>query len=242
MNTWHSQWIDEHQLVVMHWHAQPPVRKRFFVGGSALPPDYGDIFVEDFKIGVLGGAAILRRDSCIVPTKMWHLGDKLRGDARFNNGSFALTTRDVNLPGIPIHAASCFWLCDTPQGALRLLRKLTAGVPPGKEVCVDKSTEVDVGRGHKHHVDHRIVGRPPWLACTPQATFRWRDEIDDLHADATPHYPRIEPLDEEDRSDLWFADVAREVERLIAADDDYRRAEWRLHLRAMIDCDLPAKR
>jgi len=241
MNTYHSQWIDEHQLVVMHWHARPPVSTRLSMRGTPPPPDYGDIFVEDFKLGVLGGAAILRRDSFILPTKRWHRGEKLSGRAQFNNGSFALTTRDINLPGIPIDAASCFWLCDTPRGAGRILRNLTAGVPAGKQACVDKSVTVDIGGGHKRHVDHRIVGRPPYLACTPQAKFRWGDEIDDLHADATPHWPRIEPLDENDQYDLWSAEVAHEVERLIAVDNDYRRAEWRMYLRAMIDCELPAK-
>lgn len=236
---WHSQWVDEHQIAVMHWHSPPPhvSTTHSLMTAFALPPAYGDIFVEDFNIGVFGGATIMRCDSYVLPTKLWHIGNKCHGPG------LAITTREVNLPGIPSCAASRFWLCDTPQRALRILRSLTAGVPPGEHVCIDKLAEVDIGGGHKRHVNHRIVGRPRVLGFTPPAEFRWRDELVDLREEALLYglKVRAEPLCAEDHRKLWFAGIAGEVERLIAADDDYRREEWRLHLRAMIDCELLVK-
>jgi hypothetical protein len=232
---WHAQWIDEHRLMITQQHAPPPPVSTacFPAAVFALPHEYGDVYRADFHIGVFGGSAILRRDSCVVPVKTWRLGHKLPN-------SFGQTDRDVSLPGIPFHCTSHFLLCDTPISAVRLLHKLTKDLPPGEHVCLDRYTEVDVGRGRKHGAKHQFIARPTGLHFTPVAAFRWKDELQALREE-TP-LPGLQvpnsTMGEDDWHRLWFAGLARQVDKMIAADDDYRRGEWRLHLRAMIDCEL----
>jgi hypothetical protein len=233
---WHSQWIDEHHLVIMQQHAPPPpVASRYSAlsAAFALPHEYGDVYTAEFHVGVFGGGAILLRDSLVVPVKTWHLGHK-------TPNSFGQTDRDIRMPGIPSHCTSHFLLCDTPRCAVQLLHKLTKDLPPGEHVCLDKDTEVDVGRGRKHLVKHQFIARPTRLHFTPVAAFRWKDELEALREEMPLHGLRVPnfTMDEKDWHRLWFADLARQVDKMIAADDDYRRAEWRLHLRAMIDCEL----
>jgi hypothetical protein len=233
MNQWHSQWIDEHQLMIMQQHAPPPPVSNAYFPAFALPHEYGDVYIADFHIGLFGGCAILQRNSFVVPVKTWHLGHKLPN-------SFRQTDRDISLPGIPFHCTSHFLLCDTPRGALRLLHKLTKDLPPGEHVCLDKETEIDVGHGRKHVVKHHLIARPTILHFTPVAAFRWKDELEALREETPSHGLRVpnSTMDEQDWQRLWFAGLARQVDKMIAADDDYRRTEWRLHLRAMIDCEL----
>lgn len=231
---WHSQWIDEHQLIVTQQHTPAPPLSESIMRSAAfgLPPEYGDVYSAEFWIGVFGGSAILRRDSFIVPVKTWRLGHK--------PNALGETDRDIRLPGIPFHCTSHFLLCDTPMGAVRLLHKLTKHLSRGEHVELHKYTEVDVGRGCKHGVHHQLIARPTRLHFTPVAAFRWNDELQALREE-TP-LPGLQvpnfTMGEEDWHRLWFADLSRQVDKMIAADDDYRRAEWRLHLRAQIDCEL----
>jgi hypothetical protein len=235
MDQWNTQWIDEHQLVCTQQHTPPPpVSSMYFLSAAfALPHEYGDLYSAEYEVGVFGGGAILRRTSFIAPVKTWPLGHKLPN-------SFGQTDRDINIPGIPFHCTSHFLLCDTPARVVRLLHTLTKGLPPGEHVCLDKQTEVDVGGGRKHVVKHQFIARPTILHFTPTAAFRWKDELEALREETPLHGLRVPnfTMDEEEWRRLWFAGLARQVDKMIAADDDYRRAEWRLYLRAMIDCEL----
>ncbi len=229
MDQWNAQWIDEHQLVIMQQHTPlpPPMSASTVLASAfALPHEYGDVCITDFHIGVLGGGAILRRDSFVVPVKTWHLGQK--------PNVLGQTERDIRMPGIPFHCTSHFLLCDTPRSAVRLLHKLTKDLPPGEHVELHKHTEIDVGGGRKHVVKHQLIARPTRLHFTPTAAFRWKDELQALREE-TP-LPGLQvpnfTMGEDDWHRLWFAGLARQVDKIIAAEvaavparDDRLRAQ-----------------
>jgi hypothetical protein len=231
---WHSQWIDEHQLLITQQHTPPPPlvsSEGLSEWAFTMPFEYGDVYTTEFEVGVFGGSAILRRHSCVVPVKTWRLGKP---------NAIGKTDRDIRLPGLPFHCTSRFLLCDTPRRAVRLLRKLTNDLPRGAHVYLDKYSAVDVGHGRKHVVNHQFIARPTELQFTPIAARHWKDELEDLREETSLHDLRVPnfTMGKDDWHRLWFADLARQVDKMITADDDCRRAEWRLRLRAQIDCEL----